>query len=322
MKRALFWIFLAVLVIGACEAVLQTASVLFLKQLGYSLSTYPQYVPYVENLHEFQGTNNAYGDAPEIWLFGGSTMVGGSKAYGSGAKNGIMYGTIPDELAAVLKKHHWRYTLRNFGQTGYNMTQERILFFELLRQNKKPDIVVFYDGANDIRMGFYPFGYRHYRKLYEREQHKILLLSLIRHARFKVGSLYGMLFVRPGRLCRDNPFGLEEDNKDIIPSVLEMYGSNIELIEAVCDRYKIKSFFIWQPVGKECRVVKGMDLVEDVRSSRFLAAKNNYMYLGNLFVDREEYFFSKDMMHIDDKHEGHVIIAKEIYRLIRPVLRK
>ena len=47
--------------------------------------------------------------------------------------------------------------VRNYGETGWVSTQELIkLMLELKRTGRKPDLVIFYDGANDV---YLPYQY-------------------------------------------------------------------------------------------------------------------------------------------------------------------
>lgn len=87
------------------------------------------------------------GCAPErrVWIFGGSTV------YGTG---------LPDwaTLASYLSKEMNRQgqgcvEVTNFGSEGYVSTQELLLLIEQLKRGGRPDVVIFYDGLNDARVG-------------------------------------------------------------------------------------------------------------------------------------------------------------------------
>ena len=81
-------------------------------------------------------------DAPEIWLFGGSTM------WGTGVPD---QETIPSLLAAQLdRERHVRARVRNLGEKGYVSTQELIRLTQELAQGNRPNAVIFYDGWNDV----------------------------------------------------------------------------------------------------------------------------------------------------------------------------
>jgi len=80
-----------------------------------------------------------------VFAFGGSTM------WGSGARD---QWTIPSVLARLLAEAGIRARVTNFGQTGYVSTQEVIALLRLLHEGDVPDVVVFYDGVNDVNAAF------------------------------------------------------------------------------------------------------------------------------------------------------------------------
>ena len=86
--------------------------------------------------------NSAKG-AKKVFLFGGST------AWGIGAPDDS---TIPSIMNKRLGKD---YNIINFGESGYVSTQELNYLLERLTNNDIPDLVVFYDGINDIYAGIY-----------------------------------------------------------------------------------------------------------------------------------------------------------------------
>jgi lysophospholipase L1-like esterase len=81
--------------------------------------------------------------AIKIFCFGGSTM------YSSGARDEH---TIPSELAAVIHKNfpEQNVEVTNFGCHGYTRASENIQLQRELVKNNIPDIVIFYDGVNEV----------------------------------------------------------------------------------------------------------------------------------------------------------------------------
>jgi len=83
----------------------------------------------------------------EIRIF----AMGGSTMWGSGARDSW---TIPSILSRLLAEQGMRARITNYGQDGYVSTQEVIaLLLELQRRNI-PDLVIFYDGVNDVNAMF------------------------------------------------------------------------------------------------------------------------------------------------------------------------
>ena len=56
-----------------------------------------------------------------------------------------MTGTIPSQFAAIT-----RIRSENFGETAYTAHQGLVLLLQLLQEGRRPDLVVFYDGVNDV----------------------------------------------------------------------------------------------------------------------------------------------------------------------------
>jgi hypothetical protein len=87
-------------------------------------------------------------------FFGGSTM------WGTGADDDS---TIPSEFAKINPD----YAVINFGEQGYTAHQSLNLFLAKYYEGYKPDLVVFYDGVNDIgkcRRELHPYAHsREYR---------------------------------------------------------------------------------------------------------------------------------------------------------------
>jgi len=80
------------------------------------------------------GSNDA--SKPSVYFFGGSTM------WGTGADDA---NTIPSRFAQLSG-----YRVENFGETAYTAHQGLMMLIRLLQDGHRPDIVVFYDGANDV----------------------------------------------------------------------------------------------------------------------------------------------------------------------------
>lgn len=78
--------------------------------------------------------------APRVFFFGGSTI------WGTGARD---RGTIPSLVARATG-----WDARNYGEAGYVSTQERFLLELELQRGERPDVAIFYDGANDVFAAF------------------------------------------------------------------------------------------------------------------------------------------------------------------------
>jgi len=77
----------------------------------------------------------------EIYMFGGSTM------WGAGARDEF---TIPSWVSKKLNAAGLNGRVHNYGERGYVFLQEIVQLLLLLREGQRPDLVVFYDGVNDV----------------------------------------------------------------------------------------------------------------------------------------------------------------------------
>lgn len=80
--------------------------------------------------------NDTVAGSRSAYFFGGSTM------WGEGADDA---GTIPSQFAALTGIRS-----ENFGETAYTAHQGLSLLIQLLQAGHRPDLVVFYDGVNEV----------------------------------------------------------------------------------------------------------------------------------------------------------------------------
>src|SRR5262245_8832147 len=82
------------------------------------------------------------GDEPAVKVF----MFGGSTMFGSGERDEF---TIPSIFAREARNNDINCEVVNYGQEAYVSTQEVIELMRQLQRGNIPDLVIFYDGAND-----------------------------------------------------------------------------------------------------------------------------------------------------------------------------
>ena len=81
-----------------------------------------------------------------VFTFGGSTM------WGTGAADGqTIAADLQERLRSQLKRS---ICVRNFGETGYTSMQEIVQLMLRLRAGEHPDLVIFYDGVNDVAAAY------------------------------------------------------------------------------------------------------------------------------------------------------------------------
>ncbi len=84
-------------------------------------------------------------DDPQVtvWLFGGSTV------FGIGQREDH---TIASVLVRLAEERGVRIAVENFGVSGYVNWQETQQFHDALRFGARPDLAVFFDGANETTL--------------------------------------------------------------------------------------------------------------------------------------------------------------------------
>jgi lysophospholipase L1-like esterase len=74
----------------------------------------------------------------KIFFFGGSTT------WGTGVSDEY---TIPSQFASITRE----YQATNYGEAAYTAHQSLEMLIKVLQEGERPDIVVFYDGVNDVK---------------------------------------------------------------------------------------------------------------------------------------------------------------------------
>lgn len=180
-----------------------------------------------------------------VYFFGGSTM------WGTMQRDSF---TIPSVAATALAARGLRdVEVTNFGETGYVFTQE-VLALELeLRRGARPDVVVFYDGINDVAaatiVGQAGLPHNEVNRAAEFRLGRVLdahddgraLLTLARLSAWRSRLLQRIARVVAHRGGRPPPPGaLAED-------VVRTYARTIELVESLAGHYRFRPIYFWQP---------------------------------------------------------------------------
>lgn len=179
----------------------------------------------------------------KIFMFGGSTM------WGEGVRDRH---TIPSLLAKELATRNIKAEITNFGEVAYVQTQELIELVLQLQRGNVPDIVIFYDGYNDVyaamqnrSAGFSQFEWKReleynistrYNKL-----KKVFLLNSLEQ--FYLGRFIKSL---SDKLTYKQPFS--QESKTLSKDIIEVYLNNIKIIAALGKAYGFLPLFYWQPV--------------------------------------------------------------------------
>ena len=189
----------------------------------------------------------------EVFFLGGSTTFGWFQRQAF---------TIPalaaQRLPSALEPGS-RLRVTNFGVPGRTFTQELIELLLQLQAGARPDVVVFYDGINDVmatvQNGVAGLPQNEANRVADFERGRRLeaesrpgLANAIR----EVGSL-GWLLVRRSELVARvqrvrAPAPRAPVSTDLMAaSLASVYVENVRLVEALGARYGFTALYVWQP---------------------------------------------------------------------------
>jgi lysophospholipase L1-like esterase len=260
-------------------------------------------------------------------------MLGGSTLWGVGARDDY---TIPSLVARFLSEHGIKVNITNFGESGYVNTQEVIYLFLQLQKSNIPDIVIFYDGVNDVFSAL------------QNGKAGIPVNESNRKMEFNIASNYIELLkalLRESatfRLCSKGARKLFNFNFDtalnrndyhkVALDITNTYLSNIKLVNDMsCGKFT--AMFYWQPViydknhltkyeQTQLRV-DTQDLYNTVYAMiKFKAPifKDYHFYnISDIFKDSSKPIFI-DFCHVNEA--GNEVIADKIANDIIDLIKK
>jgi hypothetical protein len=210
-----------------------------------------------------------------VFFFGGSTMWGTAQRDDH---------TIPAEAARRLQSlagPGQRIEVTNFGESGYVMTQELLALMLALRAGDRPDVVVFYDGINDVgttvqygaaglpqneskRFAEFAMGRAIDRTGFERGLRKDLRAwSTLFGAGVKQLALFDWVLSK-----KSAPEQSYISADSAARSTARSYAETARMVEALGQTYGFVPIFVWQPsihgtpktlTPFEQRIVRGID---------------------------------------------------------------
>jgi len=180
--------------------------------------------------------------AARVFMFGGSTT------WGYGVRDEF---TVPSlvakKLAGSIKPAPW---VVNFGEAGYVSTQELITLMLELREGNVPDVVVFYDGVNDVWAAFQSgqagLPQNEFNRIIEFNSRDrvnwrggfVAKLGLFRFARNLAGTVSSPADAAPRRSFLPPALG---------GAVIDTYLGNVRAVNALAREYGFRAVFFWQP---------------------------------------------------------------------------
>ena len=252
LKTGLKWIILVLLGVEIFSFLLITATnlLVFNQPWEGSPANYDAYAIFLNadgvqpTLHNPAGASpGTAGKSPRrLWLLGGSTMRGGWVQPGE---------TIPSYLAEILNQSSGpdKVELTNYGENSFNsLLETKYLQKLLIDSDKPPDLIIFYDGANDCsyfnqyRTPQAHYGYRRLQGLIESYRRSYLsLFKPLNDVLYSSSTLE--LFDR----FRQTMVAVHPENPVPKEFVAET-GKRYEHVKKLAGAYGAKFVLVWQPI--------------------------------------------------------------------------
>jgi hypothetical protein len=238
----------------------------------------------------------------------------------------------------------------NYGMVGYVSTQEMILLLEQLQKGNVPDLVVFYDGYNDMgsalinhragetygelsrRLEFNAFNQwsSDHLSLYKQALTLFVLNSGLGRLAEKLSSVTGRY---GGKMGQEADPGHGDDWREmeaLQEQVVRTYLANKALVEAVGRSFGFRCLFFWQPsiwtksrhtpyedretgMPGEGNFMRGVN-----RRIESIASETSIYDLSGVFGDSAEPYYI-DEVHITG--EGNRIVAQAMLSRILAALK-
>jgi len=330
------WIVVGVLCVELLSFLVVTATnfILYGHAREGSRAVYDPYTLFLQSSGVRPTANNSVSKAGKenrsVWMFGGSTMRGATD---------FDERTIPSFLSEYLnsKREGLHFSVTNFGTNSFNSLLETKYLQKLLIESASaPDIIVFYDGANDAkyflehRSAYGHHGYRRTRALIESYYHSWFgLLKPLNAALY--ASFSKELYDRINQIGTPLDPGLPE-----FQTMIALNEGRYEFVNKISGCYGAKFILFWQPMlwVEECQIpsaVKEQEKNLVVAAERFetmrrnfdvaytsladrLAAKPYFVSLRGVFCDRKVPVYQADGVHLND--DGRRIVAGAIGKVL------
>lgn len=253
----------------------------------------------------------------KVYCFGGSTM------WGEGVSDQL---TIPSFLNKnnVLKK----YIFFNYGVQSYTAEQQIFNLTKILLDSneKSPDYVIFYDGANNIAADIAPLTEINNELISGKFSYLIYRLYKKTYTSKAIDSLRAKFLVKKN--INQSAYILNENDIDIVDKSVNKYLQQISYTKKILDSFQINSYFFLQPyllsglefdAGLVSESEKNIYLSVDERSRKMTALfyqkvksrlPSYVRDLSDIFVRKNISGHYYDSVHLT--HIGNKLVADEI----------
>lgn len=269
------------------------------------------------------GTENAVTFKPDyrIFMFGGSTM------WGTGVRDPY---TLPSLVGELLSRQGYHVEILNFGESGYVSSQEVISLGLELQKENIPNIVVFYDGVNDVFSSFQQGKAGIPQNEFNREKEFNSMISKKKSLLVLLESLKSLAsFQFIEKLTKSSrPISIDytdQELKQLAKATSSVYQQNMRLVYSWSESMGFQALFYWQPsiFDKMTRTEYERKIAEEVE---YIRNFNNlvksqlipqdvshgsltYCDISDIFNDEKEPVFI-DYCHVSEL--GNTEIAKRM----------
>lgn len=195
-----------------------------------------------------------------VFFFGGSTSFG----------VGPYWATVASYLQEVMDasgRYNRPVRVYNFGRSGYQSSQEQVLFHRLISAGHRPNMVVFMDGLNDFcwpdgnpsgwqaLAQFFNDTNETYRRTmegygivtqWEKLQQFVATMPLLRLTSAAIDRLTAAPVPRYAASTDASPD--KPESAAILGGVIDRYIANMRQVKAVAEAFGIEPLFVWQPI--------------------------------------------------------------------------
>ncbi len=175
-------------------------------------------------------------------------MFGGSAMWGEGAPDTE---TVPSYLLQEIKrKFGGNICIINFAESAWTSTQSLIALIAEIQKEHVPDLVIFYDGVNDINAVFTSgkqFTHANLSEFTTRfERSEPFHARLVRNS--QVIQLLYKYVVRQRQYSGQPALFFDKDAITLNEYITKTYIQNYQIVGALAEQYGFDYAFFWQPV--------------------------------------------------------------------------
>ena len=257
--------------------------------------------------HRQTPTSETAQHAKQILVFGGSTI------WGTGVRD---QHTIPSELAALLNLGGSAATVTNLGESGYVSSQGLISLLRELHAGKLPDLVIFYDGVNDVFSALQSGQAGIPQNEIERQRDFRVTSGLDNYLAGFPDTLEGV-----ARLAERWSQGAAlPDIKKLAKELVDVYLINVKAIQALGQAFGFETVFFWQPsvfskanpapgeqaiIDASFAAHRDLQLAADAELRRRSSTDPQVTNLSGAFGQLEEAVYL-DFCHLSERGNRHI----------------